>query len=138
MRKRALIVMVVVAMLQVLSVSAEDGVNLSPKEQIEASAKKIKELQQQRIAILKDVVEICTQVYQRGRVSFEEVLEANLQLLNAELDVAEKESDRIELYKNTVEMLKQYEQTAAAAVDAARGTQAALLKIRARRLEIEI
>jgi outer membrane protein TolC len=109
-----------------------------PKEQAEASAKKIRELRKERITVLGKVVDQATAQFQRAQGSYEEVLEAQVLLLQARLDAAEKESDRIELYEQAVELLKQVEKVAAARVEAGRGTELAVHKIRARRLEVEI
>jgi outer membrane protein TolC len=116
---------------------AQDKVNPS-KEQIEESVKKVKELQKERIDTLKELTEQITKLAQSGRVEFGEVLEARMLLLKAELDAAEKESDRIALYQKTIDTLKEYEERANAQVKAGRGTAAVGLKIKARRLEVEI
>jgi RNA polymerase sigma factor (sigma-70 family) len=116
----------------------QDKVNPPTKERIEESANKVKELQKERIATLKALVDQSASLFRSARGSYEEVLEAQMLLLQAELDGAEKESDRITLYKRCVDTLKVYEQWADAQRKAARGTEAAILKIRARRLEVEI
>jgi hypothetical protein len=109
------------------------------KKQIEEPVKTVKELQKERITTLKQLADITNQMFQRGNVrSFEEVLEARLLVLEAELDAAEKESDRITLYKNIVDVLKEYETIADRMVKIAKGTQATVLKVKARRLEAEI
>jgi hypothetical protein len=59
-------------------------------------------------------------------------------LLQAELEVAQKESDRVTLYKNALDNLKVYEAVARARLEAARGTELALYKVKAKRLETEI
>jgi hypothetical protein len=110
------------------------------KEQKEEPAKTVKELQKERIATLKEMAEQISEQFKnpRFRVSFDELLEARLLLLKAELDAAEKESDRINLYKNAIAVLKEYEEWADTRVKLARGTVASVLKIKARRLEAEI
>ena len=139
MRMPALILTVMAAALLMSPASPQAKVNLSRKDQTEESAKKIKELQKERIATLKQLADITTQMFQRGNVrSFEEVLEARLLVLDAELDAAEKESDRVTLYKNMVDVLKEYETIADRMVKIAKGTQASVLKVKARRLEAEI
>jgi hypothetical protein len=84
------------------------------------------------------MVDAITSFHKRGFGSFEEIYEARLLVLQAELDTAEKESDRITLYKNIVELLREYEQWADARAKAARGGVATVLKLKARRLEAEI
>ncbi|MBN9121081.1 MAG: TolC family protein [Planctomycetes bacterium] len=117
---------------------ARDKADPPRKESVEESAKKVKELQKERTAVLQKLVDQATTQYESGRGSYEEVLEARLQLLQAELDVAEKPSDRVALYTKAVDALKAYEELAGAQVKAGRGTSAAVLKIKARRLEVEI
>ena len=105
---------------------------------IDESTARIKELQKERIAALKELVAISTKLYQSARASYDEALDAQVLLLKAELDAAEKASDRVALYKDFVEVMKGYEKLAAAQKQAGRGTDAAVLKFRAKRLEAEI
>jgi outer membrane protein TolC len=111
-----------------------------PKKKAEDPAKKIKELQKERIDTLKELVDSTTELFKtaRGAVKYEDVLEAHLLLLKAQLEAEEKESDRIALYRKTVDVLKNYEKFAQRQVAAGRTTQPAVLKIKARRLEVEI
>src|SRR5579872_6016161 len=109
-----------------------------PNERREESAKKVRELQKERIETLKELVNHAATSYKNGVASYEEVLEARMMLLKAELDVAEKDSDRITLYKKGVDALKEYEDVANAKRRAGQGTAAAVLKIKAMRLEVEI
>jgi hypothetical protein len=134
----ALILTVMAATLLMAPASPQARVNLSRKDQTEESAKKVKELQKERIATLKEMVDQTTNLFQNARVSFEEVCEARLLVLKAELDAAEKQSDRITLYKKIVDVLKEYEQSANAQREFARRTPADILKVKARRLEAEI
>lgn len=105
----------------------------SPQE-----AGKIKELQKERIATLREMGEIINRLYKSGNASLEEIYDAKLLLLKAELDTAGKQPDRIALYKNFVDASKKLEKLAEASVEAGRGTVASVLKFRARRLEAEI
>jgi uncharacterized protein YlaN (UPF0358 family) len=138
MKTPALILTVLAATLQMVPASARAVENLSRQEQIDESAKKVKELQKERIAALEEMAVQLTNLFQNGRVEFDEVIDAQLLLLEAKLEVAEKESDRITLYKNMVDVLKQYEALAGGRAKNAQGTHAAALKIKARRLEAEI
>jgi outer membrane protein TolC len=138
MRIRTLILTIIAATLLMAPASPQDRVNLPRKERIEESDKKVKELQKERIATLQEMVIQTTRLFQRGQGSFEEVLEANLLVFKAELDAAEKESDRITIYKNIVDFLKKLETAADQRWKAARGSQASLLKVKARRLKAEI
>ena len=108
------------------------------KPSIEESTKKIKELQKERIETLEKVVGRAIAQFQRATSSYQDVLEAQTQLLQARLDTAEKESERIELYTKAIELLKQTEKVAQAQIAAGRETEMAALKIKARRLDVEI
>jgi outer membrane protein TolC len=134
----ALILTIIAATMLIAPASPQDKVNPSRKERIEESAKKIKELQKERIATLKEMADAIAKLYQSGLVPEEEVLEARLLVHKAELDAAEKESDRITLYKNIVDELKQFETIADQRVKAVRGSMSTFLKVKARRLEAEI
>jgi hypothetical protein len=126
--------LIVVAML----VTAAGAQVIPPRQELAASSKRIQELQQERIATLKAVVELGVKLTTVGHFEIRDVSEARMTLLNAELDAAEKESDRIALYKEALDSLKQYEALAKAAKEAARATELDKLAIRARRLEVEI
>jgi hypothetical protein len=65
-------------------------------------------------------------------------LDARILLLKAELEAAEKGSDRILLHTKIIETLKRYEEVAKARREAGRGTAADVLKIKERRLVVEI
>ncbi|SRR5579884_926180 len=138
MRMPALILTVMAATLLLGPASPQEKANPSRKYQTEESAKKIKELQKERIATLKEMADVISALYQRGQGSLEDVLVARLLVHKAELDAAEKESDRITLYKNIVDELKKLETIADGIVKAARGSKSTFLKVKARRLEAEI
>jgi hypothetical protein len=117
--------------------AANDAGKAPPKAPTDESAK-IKELRKQRIDTLTKLVEQLEALYRNGRVGYEQPLEGQQLLLEAQLNAAEKESERIELYKQAVAVLTTYEKLAATRHEAGRGTEAAILRIRASRLEIEI
>lgn len=102
---------------------------------------RVKELQKERVATLKALVEGTEWMFKYGRTSSEELYEARLLLLEGELDATEKESDRIALYANIVDVLKEYEKHAdAQRVNDREPDETILkaLKVVARRLEAEI
>ena len=72
-----------------------------------------------------------------GRIEVAEVLEDRLSLLKAEVDATPK-ADRIPLYSQAVDSLKQYEEVAKGRFEHGRGTEYALLRVRAKRLEVEV
>src|SRR5579875_2035526 len=112
MRMLALILTVMAATLPMAPASPQERANPPRKNQAEESAKKVKELQKERIATLKQMAEAIATQFQNGHVSLEEVIEARLLLHKAELDAIEKESDRIALYQRIVDELKKFEEVA--------------------------
>jgi hypothetical protein len=137
MRKPALILAVTAATLLMAPASAQDKVNPPSKDKTEESAKKIKELQKERIATLKEMVDAISRMREQQLASYQDVAETKLLLLNAELEVAEKGSSRIALYESIVDVLKEGEKFAYDARNTGSNT-ARYLKVKARRLEAEI
>ncbi len=138
MRQPALILTVLAASLLIAPASPREGADPPPKDQKEESAMKIKELQKERLATLEALVDATTRLYQQARVEYGEVIATMELLFKAQLEVAEKESDRITLYKKMVDMWKQSEELAKQRAEAARGTMVAVLRFKALRLEAEI
>ncbi|MBP3956228.1 hypothetical protein J8F10_13140 [Gemmata sp. G18] len=138
MRAPLLILAGVVATLLTVPAGAQEKINLLNKDKAEESAKKIKALQKERITALKDAAEQIAALFKSGRTTADEVYEARLMALRAELDAAEKGPERVALYKSMVDVLKEYETWAVAQHQAARATAATALKVKARRLESEI
>jgi hypothetical protein len=126
------------ALIVAVALASAAGAKDKPNDQIEESTKKIKELRTERIDILTKLVDRTSAQFQRAQGSYEDVLEAQTLLLQARLDAAEKESERVKLYETAIKLLTQTEKVAQAHIAAGRGTEAAVLKIKARRLEVEI
>jgi hypothetical protein len=138
MRMPALILTVMAITLLIAPASPQDKVNLSRKEQKEASAKKVKKLQRERAFTLAEVVEDTVKLFEKGLVKYEEIFEARLLALEAAVDASEKESDRMTFYKNIVDVMKEYEKYANDRLEAGRSSRSAVLKVKARRLQAEI
>jgi len=138
MRILALIVAVAAGTLLMASASPKDPENPPSKAEAQKSTDKVRALQKDRINTLKAVADLETRLYQSGKASPEAMLEARVLVCDAELDAAEKESDRITVLKSLVAELKEYEELARARKESAKGTEVAILKVKARRLEAEI
>jgi hypothetical protein len=135
---RGLIVAVAAGILFIASAGARDGESTPSQTNIQKSNDKIKQLQKERVATLKMAVDVETHLFQIGKSSQEAVLEAKVLVCEAELDAAEKKSDRITALKSLVDVLKEYEELAKVRTNIAEGTEVGVLKARARRLEGEI
>ena len=104
----------------------------------EVTSAKVKELQSERIAVLKEMAEVTDVLYRKARAEAGPVFEARRLLLTAEVELAQNDADRIKLYENFVAAMKEYEEFTTARKQAARGTEADVLKAKAVRLEAEI
>jgi|GEM_PF-2066620 len=133
-----LIVAGVVVSLTAAAGYCQEKANPASADQIAASQKKIKDLQKERIATLKEVVEQLTARSRAGRAEFDEVFEARLEVHGAELAATEKSSERIETQKKIIEVLGEYEKVAESRRAMARGPSSMILKVKARRLQAEI
>jgi hypothetical protein len=118
--------------------TAAGGRQEPSKDEIEASAEKVKELQGERIAALKVAWAVGMALARDGRIEVGDTLEDRMALLEAELDAAVTESDRASLSRKAVDSLRGLEELAKARKEAARGTELNLHRIRARRLGVEI
>lgn len=118
--------------------TAADGPSMGANEDPEGSAKKIAELNKERITTLTNAAEVSTKLAQIARVEASEAMEDQMALLKAEAEAAETESERLVLYTDAVKSLKELEELAQAQKQAARATELPRLRIKAKRLEIEI
>ena len=135
MKKSALIVMALgIAFWVVTAANSQDALSHSNKE----AAKKIKQLQQERISVLMQLAEVSTKLYQNARAEAGDAVEAQQLLLSAQIDAAENDNDRIKLYENMIQELDKLEQLATAKVEAARGTHMATYRIKSQRLAAQI
>ena len=136
MKTTALLVAVLTAAyLKSVANSQEDAAPSIAKPE---TVSKVQELQQQRIATLKNLVDSLNAEHRNGRRSFDELIEANVHLLNAELETASADAERIRLHEDIVKQFTSLEEFAKAAREAGRGFNSAVLKAKARRLEAEI
>src|SRR5262249_25664518 len=138
MRLFASILAVSAATLLVSAAPPQGRTTRSGKDQTEESVKKVKELRKERSAVLKELTEQLTKLYQSARVSFDEVLAARQSLAEAELEAAETDMERVKIYKGLIDVLKGYESLAEERRKAGRGTGASVLQAKAKRLEAEI
>jgi hypothetical protein len=136
--KPALILVAVAAILSVAPASPPDGVKPTPKEQIEASERKIKELKAERLDVLKRMTGLFEYLCKVSRRHVDDLLEARQLLTEAELEAAKTDAERIAILKNLVATLKGYESVAGSVVKAGQATEEVALRAKAKRLEAEI
>jgi hypothetical protein len=140
MRTPVLILAVIAATLTASAIHAQERATPASEDQTDESAKRIKEQRKERVAVLKQQVEGLTTLFKdgRARVSSEEVLGAMRLLIEAELEVAETDAERVDRYKRLVAVLRDHEKVAETQVRAARGLTTSVLKVKASRLQAEI
>jgi hypothetical protein len=105
-------------------------------------AQQIKVLQKERIEALQTLVSICRDRYLKGglggEASFERFVAASEELLNAQLETAEKPKDRIALLKKHLQLAEEVLRRNEKRVAMAMGQSEDLYRSKARYLEIKI
>lgn len=138
MRVSAGIVIVVAGMVLIAAASAQEKEAKRGKQESAKPTDRVKELQQERVANLKTLVEMEAALLKTAKTTPEAVLEAKVSVCEAELEAAENDTDRIVVLKSFVDVLKELEETAKARKAAAEATEVPVLKAKSRRLQAEI
>ncbi|MBI3821310.1 MAG: hypothetical protein HY289_01375 [Planctomycetes bacterium] len=99
---------------------------------------KLKELLKERLATLRELVKVSTAGYEAGKVPFERVHHAMMEMLRAELESSDSDKDRIAVLEKIVAQAKGNEQSALQRYKAGAVTQSDALMAAAARLEAEI
>ena len=99
---------------------------------------KIKELQKQRAAALHDARDFVTDMFETGQATLDEVLSANLTALDADVDLAESQEQRIKLLGDALTQAREFEETISKLFQSKEANRLDVLKATARRLEREI
>jgi Outer membrane efflux protein len=137
MKKTMAILAILGLALLASSPQAADRESPVTKDQDE-SARKAKELRKERVAVLKLLVDQLTLSFNNAIVPYDDLMEATRLLHEAEVDAAETDKERVEIYKKLVAVLEKSESFAENRWKAGRGTKAIVLKMEARRLDAEI
>jgi RNA polymerase sigma factor (sigma-70 family) len=99
---------------------------------------KIQALLKERLATLQDVARQLEMVFKEGRIGFEDVVRAKLEVNKAELDLCATDQERIKVLEDRVAFAKDIENVVEAIVQAGKIQSFESLKARAYRLEAEI
>jgi hypothetical protein len=138
MKMPALFLALLVAVLLAVPARAQDKETSPAPDQNEPSAKKIQQLQQQRLGVLKEMSDQIRTLHSKGLASIDEVYEARLAVLQAEIDATTDDSKRVTFSKDMLGVLTEWEQSADALHRSARTEGTNYLRIKARRLQAEI
>lgn len=103
-----------------------------------APAQRIQELRMERIATLEKMVHELATLFKGQRVQYDDVLEGQRLLIDARLEAAETDEQRVKVHETLVALMRTLETNAEAQAQAGRALQTTALKARAKRLEAEI
>lgn len=138
MQVTARIVVVLAGMVLIAAASAQEKETKRSNQESAKPVDRAKELQKERVAILKTLVEVETSLLKNAKTTPEAMLEAKLSVCEAEFESAVQDADRIAALKGLVDVLKHLEETAKSRKAAAETTEVPVLKAKAQRLQAEI
>ncbi len=107
-------------------------------KETETANPRIKELRQNRLAVLEKIHDVAKQSFANARISYEEVLAAKRELITARLEYADTQQDRIKTCDEAVQEALELQQVVQAMVEASRASGLAKLKAQAYLLETQI
>lgn len=107
-------------------------------QEVKKGNPRIKELQQKRLTVLEQRLEIASRLYSSARLSYEEVHTASTELLTARLDYAEKRAERIRFCDEAIKNALEWKEIAQQRKESAQGTMVIVLKAEADILELQI
>ena len=116
----------------------DKGKGAKPEAKEPAPNHKVQALLKERLAILKEMQNRAEKLYQTGQVSKGELLQINLRVLKAELDLCETDKERVAVHEKVVAVLKAIEQQAEELARRRAADAGILLEARLNRLEGEI
>jgi outer membrane protein TolC len=99
---------------------------------------KLKELQEERLSTLRELVKATTADYVTGRVPFDRVQQATRALLDAELEQCQSDKERITVLEKIVALAKESEKNAVQRYKTGAAPHSDALMATAARLEAEI
>ena len=102
------------------------------------SSKKVKALQKERLATLKEIAAESENVFRHGRCPPEDVWQAKLLVLRAELELCDSDRERVAVHEKIVTLAKETEEMQTLRYKAARLSHSDLLTAKANRLEAEV
>lgn len=99
---------------------------------------KVTALLKERLTTLREVETLTQNLFRSGRVSFDAVVQATTAALEAELDLCQTQKERVAVLEKALDVAKDGEAHAKAAVETARAPVSDALKAKANRLKVEI
>jgi outer membrane protein TolC len=109
----------------------------SPEGGKQAGEAKVRALLKERLAILKTIAQETDKFAETGRITPEEIVQAKLAVLKAELDLCQSDRERVAVYGRIVAHYQDLENVLQTRVAAGQVPRFAALRARADRLEAE-
>jgi tetratricopeptide (TPR) repeat protein/thiol-disulfide isomerase/thioredoxin len=110
---------------------------IEPQKRADANSK-VRALQEERLATLKEIAAEWENVFRHSRCPPEDVWQAKLLVLRAELELCDSDRERVAIHEKIVALAKETEETRASQYKAQRLSHSDLLTAKANRLEAEV
>lgn len=107
-------------------------------QETKKSTPRVKDLQQQRLAILEEIRDVTTKLYRSARIEFEAVYAVERELFIARTTYAETQKERIDACDEAIKHAAEWRQIAETRKEFARGADVTVLKSQAFTLEVQI
>lgn len=98
----------------------------------------VKALQKERLVILQKIYDTSLQTFKAGQLPFDQVLSAQLALLNGKLDLCETKAERVKVHEEMVKVAEQMVEAVRKLVEARNATALDALKAEAQLLDARI
>jgi tetratricopeptide (TPR) repeat protein/thiol-disulfide isomerase/thioredoxin len=110
---------------------------IEPRKRTDANSR-VRALQEERLATLKEIAAEREKAFRHGRAPSDDVLQARLLVLRAELELCDSDRERVAIHEKIVALAKETEETRASQYKARRLSHSDLLTAKANRLEAEV
>lgn len=107
-------------------------------EEAEGVHPRVKELRQKRLVVLESIRESCQVLFQHGKLSFDEVHNASVDLFSARLEYAESRGERIRICDEAIKEAITAQEIAQARFERAETSRVSVLKAEAYVLKTQI
>lgn len=98
------------------------------EETAKNSSDQVRQLLQERLAIAEKIVDLQSTLYQRQRVDFDDLLDARTDALRIKLELARSTEERVEIYKNMIDVAKKIAKYAHTKQEAGRASMVDVLE----------
>jgi RNA polymerase sigma factor (sigma-70 family) len=115
-----------------------DDPKVKPLAEPPAKDSKVRALLEEKLALTRELAEAVQQLYKSSAASREQLLQANLRVFKAELDLCETDNERIAVYEKMVAAYKEMEEQALQLQKSGQAQRPVVIEARLNRLEAQI